>query len=92
MATLSEQVRSISAAYRTSTSTAANTLNDCARRIDEALVQISGAGPLGNSEDPNLVATRGHLAQAREMLKSAARSAEASNEPLTEFVDRLFPA
>lgn len=87
-----DQARASADLYRSEITTAADTVATCVRRIDEALAQISGSGPLGDSDDPNLITARGQLAQARAHFSDAARFAHNSLESLDQLIQRVFVA
>lgn len=84
-------MRASAATYRTETTSVIGTLTDCARRIDEAIAELSAGGPLGESDTAHLTLARGHLAKAREAFKAATTSANASLQPLSDYIQRVLP-
>ena len=87
-----ENTRAGVAEYKDKMDQATREISVVAERLEKALSLVSDRGPIGRSQNQDLVQIRASFAVAWQNAKEAKRHAQQSKEPAQTFVNRAFPA
>ena len=62
-----------------------------AEKLENALTLVSDNGPIGRSQNQDLIQVRSYIAIAWQRAKEADEHAQQSKTPVRTFADRVFP-